>query len=140
MKKFFIAKLLSNQRLSMAVKGARKIDASDIQEELSRVPAQREQIAYKGRRVCVRAKGTQKKRKRIGEDQKGLWNEQKWSERGRRRRRRRRVEAYIGGDRDRRGFPNNATSEPSDRVPKWIRREGSRYRGKRKKRRKHEGK
>lgn len=55
----------------MAVKGARKIDASDIEEEFSRVPAQREQIAYKGRRVCVRAKGTQKKRERIGEDQKG---------------------------------------------------------------------
>lgn len=59
----------------MAAKEARKIDASDIQEELSRVPAQRKQIAYKGRRVCVQ--GTQKKRKRIGEDQKGLRNEQK---------------------------------------------------------------
>lgn len=84
-----------------------------------RVPARREQIAYKGKNgegAWLRTQaGTQEKRRRIGRER--LAERAKMiGTKGRGRKGSGRVEAYIGDDRDRRGFPNNAASERGDRV------------------------
>lgn len=58
---------------------------------------------------CVRRQA--RRRKGGGSVEKGSRNEQKWiGTRERGRKGSGRVEAYIGDDRDRRGFPNNAAS------------------------------